>query len=86
MLLKVASDDVVSFKNINRWLEHHPLKALLFNDLENVWNELKPIYSGSFKNLVYGNLPGEETVLDTLRRIKDRLATITWTIEIEKSK
>jgi Nucleotidyl transferase AbiEii toxin, Type IV TA system len=83
MLLKVANDDVASYKNSNEWLIHHPNEALLFKDLENVWAVLKVVYNGEFKNLVYGGtLPNEADVLATLKRIKERLATIKWTIEI----
>lgn len=83
MLLKVANDDVASYKNSNEWLIHHPNEALLFKDLENVWAALKVVYNGDFKNLVYGGtLPNEADVLATLKRIKERLATIKWTIEI----
>ena len=81
MLLKVANDDVVSFKNNNKWLIHHPSEALIFKDLENVWSELKTIYTGDFKNLVYGELPKEEAVLETLKMIQERLKAISWTIK-----
>jgi len=30
MLLKVANDDVKSFKNNNDWLKYHPKEALIF--------------------------------------------------------
>lgn len=83
MLLKVANDDVASFKNNNQWLVHHPNEALIFKDLENVWNELKTIYNGDFKNLVYGELPNEEAILETLKLIQERLKAISWTIKIE---
>ena len=83
MLLKVANDDVASFKNNNKWLNHHPNEALIFKDLENVWTELKTIYNGDFKNLVYGELPKEEAVLETLKMIQERLKSISWTIKIE---
>jgi hypothetical protein len=83
MLLKVANDDVASFKNNNHWLIHHPNEAFIFNDLDNVWSDLKTIYSGDFKSLVYGVLPKEEAVFDTLKLIKERLKTITWTIRLE---
>jgi hypothetical protein len=33
MLLKVANDDVSSFKNNNLWLVHHPKEALIFREL-----------------------------------------------------
>jgi predicted nucleotidyltransferase component of viral defense system len=83
MLLKVANDDVASYKNSNEWLINHPNDALLFKDLENVWVALKVAYSGDFKNLVYGDsFPDEADVLAALKRIKERLATIKWTVEI----
>ena len=83
MLLKVANDDVVSFKNNNKWLIHHPNQALIFKDLGNVWRELKGTYIGDFKNLVYGELPPEKAVLETLKMIQERLKTISWEIKIE---
>lgn len=83
MLLKVANDDVASYKNSNEWLIHHPIEAVIFKYLENVWNELKPIYNGDFKNLVYGELPREENVLGTLKMIRERIKSIYWTIKIE---
>ncbi len=83
MLLKVAKDDVSSFKNNNYWLAHHPVEAMIFKNLENVWNDLKPIYKENFKNLVYGELPKEESVFETLKMIRSRLKTISWTIEIK---
>ena len=83
MLLKVACDDVASFRNNNKWLNYHPNEALIFKDLENVWDELKTIYNGDFKNLVYGELPKEEAILETLKMIQERLKTISWTIKIE---
>jgi len=83
MLLKVANDDVASFKNNNQWLVHHPNESLFFKELENVWNELKAVYIGDFKNLVYGQLPKEEDVLQTLKLIQERLKSISWTIKIE---
>ena len=80
MLLNVANDDAASFHNNNSWLIHRPDEALLFNDLGNVWNELKATYTGAFKDLVYGELPEEAAVLETLKLIKERLKTIVWTI------
>jgi len=64
-------------------LNHHPNEALIFKDLESVWNELKSIYSDDFKNLVYGELPKEEAFLETLKTIQERLKTVSWTIKIE---
>ncbi|MBC7407981.1 MAG: nucleotidyl transferase AbiEii/AbiGii toxin family protein [Arcicella sp.] len=83
MLLKVANDDVMSFKNNNKWLMNHPSEALFFRDLENVWKELVAVYKGDFRNLVYGDLPNPDAILATLTKIKKRLQNITWTIKIE---
>jgi len=84
MLLKVANDDVKSFKNSNEWLIHHPTNSLFFNNLHIIWDELKVVYNGDFKKLYYGiNFPNEAAVLITLKRIKERLSKITWNIEIE---
>lgn len=82
MLLKVANDDVASFKNNNKWLNYHPNEALIFKDLESVWSKLKPIYNGDFKNLVYGKLPKETEILETLKMIQGRLKAIFWTIKV----
>ena len=38
MLLKVANDDVASFRNNNKWLNYHPNEALFFKDLETFWD------------------------------------------------
>lgn len=82
MLIKVANDDVVSFKNNNLWLENHPIDAIIFSDLDNIWKELIPIYNGAFKNLVYGPLPEDADILIMLKRIKERLTSVNWTIKI----
>lgn len=86
LLLKVANDDVVSFRNNNKWLKYHPNEALIFKNLETVWAELKPIYNSDFNNLVYGELPEESAILETLKMIQERLKTISWTIKIETKK
>lgn len=86
MLLKVANDDVVSFRNNNKWLNYHPSEALIFKELDNVWTDLRTTYSGNFKNLVYGELPGETEILKTLKMIQKRLETISWTIKIKTGK
>jgi predicted nucleotidyltransferase component of viral defense system len=82
MLLKVANDDVESFKNNNLWLREHPVKALIFDDLEGCWGYLKPAYISDFGKLVYGELPNDAEMLGTLKMIKDRLELVSWTINI----
>jgi hypothetical protein len=80
MMLKVANDDVLSFKNNNSWLGYHPVKAKIFSECETVWNELKTTYKEEFINLVFGNFPDESEILETLIKIKIRLAGINWDI------
>ena len=82
MLLKVANDDMASYKNSNQWLIHHPNKAIIFRELESLWKQLAPTYNGAFRNLVFGNFPSETDVFETLNRIKKRLSKIEWTIKI----
>lgn len=82
MLLKVANDDIVSFRNNNQWLNHHPCQALIFKDIENVWSSLRAAYNGDFKNLVYGSFPDDRAIGETLKQIKKRLMEVTWTIKI----
>ena len=81
LLLKVATDDVASFKNNNIWLNNHPNEALIFKNVENLWDALKIVYSNDFRNLVYGDFPDEAVVLKTLKMIQERLTTILWTIK-----
>ncbi len=82
MLLKVAHDDVQSFKNNNNWLKHHPKEALIFKEPEETWNQLKDTYQNDFKFLVYGELPDEEAVMTTILKIKQRLQKFDWSIKL----
>lgn len=84
MLLKVANDDVASFRNNNKWLIHHPNEALIFKDLGSVWSEIKSTYTADFKSLVYGELPKEEEIADTLKMIQERLKAVKWSIVNDK--
>ncbi|PID61377.1 MAG: hypothetical protein CR986_02775 [Ignavibacteriae bacterium] len=83
MLLKVAQDDVISFKNNNKWLKNHPVDSLIFKYPTKIWKNLKSTYETDFKNLVYGNFPNEMKLLKTLLLIQERIATIRWKIKIE---
>jgi hypothetical protein len=80
LLLKVANDDVKSYKNNNAWLSNHPLKALIFSDTINTWNQIKKTYNSDFKALVFGELPNEKDILNTLNYVSNRLKPIKWTI------
>ncbi|MFC6267473.1 nucleotidyl transferase AbiEii/AbiGii toxin family protein [Frigoriflavimonas asaccharolytica] len=78
MLLKVAQDDIVSYKSNNEWLKNHPKNALVFADRIKVWKEIEPVYNQDFGKLVYGELPDSEKMLETLEKVNDRLQNIVW--------
>lgn len=81
MLLKVARDDVQSFRNNNAWLVHHPSQAMIFSNLENLWGEIKSTYNGEFKLLLFGDdIPSDEHIFNSLSRIRDRIALMDWRI------
>jgi hypothetical protein len=82
MLLKVANDDVKSFRNNNEWLVHHPNQSLMFKDLSNVWSQLEATYNGSFRDLVYGDFPSSDVVLYTLESIRERMSTVSWNVKL----
>ncbi len=80
-LLNVANDDVLSFRSNNEWLQNHPTQALIFKESNEVWNKLKTTYSTTFSKLVYGELPNDEEILETLNAIKGRMRNINWKIK-----
>ena len=78
MLLKVAQDDIESYKSNNDWLKNHPKDALIFADRSNVWNEIEPVYKADFGKLVYGELPDAKEMIKTLETVENRLQKIDW--------
>jgi len=80
ILLRVATDDIVSFKNNNEWLANHPMTANIFSDTTDTWNKIKDAYTGSFSELVFGELPSEKDILKTLTAVADRLKPIEWNL------
>ncbi|WP_236973376.1 hypothetical protein [Maribacter sp. 6B07] len=80
MLLKLAHDDVQSFKNNNDWLRYHPKEALIFKSPEETWKQLKATYQNDFKNLVYGELPKYEEVMATISKVSSRLSYVKWKV------
>jgi hypothetical protein len=84
LLIKVAEDDVLSFKNNNEWLQYHPNESLFFYDLENTWAELESTFTGDFKNLVYADkFPDSSEVLSSLNTIKEAMKNIKWSFKID---
>lgn len=81
MLLRVANDDITSFKNNNKWLANHPMTAIIFSDTKTTWNKIKDAYTGSFNELVFGELPPEKEILKALTTVAERLRPIEWNIK-----
>lgn len=77
MLSKVAVDDIVSFKNDNEWLTNQPSTAIIFSDTKNTWNQIKSTYFTTFAELVYGELPTEAEILNSLDEVWQRLKSIS---------
>lgn len=82
MLNIVGQDDTVSFKNNYQWLAQHPSTAIVFSRPSEVWQSIKGAYTGSFRGLVTGILPSEESMLETLNIIGSRLKTIHWDVHL----
>lgn len=76
MLLNVKEDDKLSFKTENDWLNHPIYKAIIFSETEKVWSQLKTTYTQDFGMLVYGSLPNEKEIENTLKLVGDRLRMI----------
>ena len=81
MLQTVGDDDVKSFKNNNEWLKEHPVSALIFDRPEFIWEQLENIYNTGFKELVFGELPANNEILETVKTVSERLRKIKWKIE-----
>ena len=81
MLLRVAQDDFVGFKNNNGWLLFHPETAMLFTDVEGTWSKIRNAYTGGFNELVFGPLPDESVLIKTLHTIKTRLQQVNWILQ-----
>jgi len=79
LLIKVAKDDIHSFRNNNEWLVIHPSKAIIFSDTQNVWTQISKVYFGTFSKLVYGQLPDEREIIKTIDKVKKRIKIIDWT-------
>ena len=80
MLLQVGKDDDKAIPNDKEWLLAHPSQSLFFNQTEMVWKSLGKTYSGSFRELLTGDLPEEGKVLKSMMRISVRLKEVKWEI------
>lgn len=81
MLVKVAQDDMIGYKNNNEWIPEHPSTAIIFKTPESTWSALRTEYQGSFKDLVTGVLPEEVDLIDSLNKIAARIKKVDWKIQ-----
>lgn len=79
-LALVANDDVIALKTGIAWLSNHPATAILFSDTVNTWNQIQETYNSEFRAFVYGKLPSNNDILETLQKVSNRLKDIKWTI------
>lgn len=82
LLIMVGKDDVISFKNNNKWLANQPADAIIFKSPEDTWDKIKATYRTTFKDLVMGVLPAEEDLIATLKIIYARLVAVKWQIDL----
>lgn len=78
MLITVGKEDVESFNNNNEWLVEHPGKAVIFNQVQDTWNNIRSTYRGVFSELVIGKLPDDNEIISTLKRVSNRLNKVDW--------
>lgn len=81
MLVQIGKDDIVSYKNNNAWVHHHPSEALIFKNYKAVWGEIKSTYNITFKDLVTGELPDGNEILKTLKMVEENLKKVKWNLE-----
>lgn len=81
MLLQVGKDDDKAIPNNKNWLYEHPKDALIFSKTSVVWNQLKKVYTSSFKELVTGELPDENAVFESLVFLSEKLQKMQWDIK-----
>ncbi len=80
MLIQVGKDDDKAIPNDKEWLSKHPSESLFFSETKKVWETVSKTYTGSFKDLLTGELPDEKDVFQSLLTIGKRLESIGWRI------
>jgi predicted nucleotidyltransferase component of viral defense system len=80
LLLTVGKDDMISYKNNNAWLKHHPAEAIIYSASGDTWKKIKGEYQTQFKDLLLAELPPEEELITTLNTIADRLKKVDWSL------
>jgi len=80
MLVRVGMDDKEKYKKNIEWIDIPPVEAIIFSDVDDCWKKISGSYRTTFKELVYGEMPEESVIVDTLKKIAKRLGDIDWTL------
>jgi len=56
------------------------MESIIFSMPEETWDRIKNTYRTTFKDLVLGEMPIETDLIDTLKRIHDRLVKVKWIV------
>lgn len=83
MLTAVGQEDVESFNNNNGWLVEHPGKAIVFDQVQETWDNIRSTYRGVFSELVIGDLPDDDEIISTLKRVSKRLSQMDWNLDFD---
>ena len=83
MLEDVAEKDILAFRKDLEWLEIHPKKSIVFDQVPETWNKLDKAYKTEFSKLIYGDLPDPKMIKKSIKQIAARLKEIEWTIKVE---
>jgi len=82
MLNTVGKDDVLTYKNNNKWLSSQPKNALIYAQPDATWAAIRQPYRTTFRELVTGKLPEETELIATLHLIARRLNAVNWNVHI----
>lgn len=71
MIFKVAATNTIGCTG-------NPASALLFDKPRETWDKIKPVYNGTFIELVIGELPEGDAILQDIKKVSERLKAIDW--------
>lgn len=67
-------DDSSSPTGNKDWLQQDFTECLFFHAPEKIWPQLSSVYNTDFKEMMFGQLPPEDSVVETLAFVGSRLA------------
>jgi predicted nucleotidyltransferase component of viral defense system len=81
MLIRVGKDDKDKYKNNAEWIDIHPSESIVFSDVEDCWGKISGSYKTSFSEMVYGELPQEKIIIESLKKISKRINRVDWNLQ-----